>query len=144
MKTTKNWSKVLLAGMAAVVLAFGLVVVGCDGGDPDPEYEDVALTGALASYASYLNIRKAYGLPVSDAQLTKLCNGVDFAIGNGTFYAYISGTKLNITINNGSTVSAADGRFVIGTAYIDSHTHAQIGNAIWNYAETELGQTLGL
>jgi hypothetical protein len=36
MKTTKKWSKVLLAGMAALVLAFGLVVLGCgSNGDPD-------------------------------------------------------------------------------------------------------------
>ncbi|GHU78672.1 hypothetical protein FACS189462_3740 [Spirochaetia bacterium] len=32
MKTTQKWSKMLLAGMAAMVLAFGLVVVGCDDG----------------------------------------------------------------------------------------------------------------
>ncbi|GHV86727.1 hypothetical protein AGMMS50255_0260 [Spirochaetia bacterium] len=35
MKATKNWSKVLLAGMAAMLLAFGLVLVGCDDGNSD-------------------------------------------------------------------------------------------------------------
>jgi hypothetical protein len=33
MKATKNWSKALLAGMAALVLAFGLVLAGCDNGN---------------------------------------------------------------------------------------------------------------
>jgi hypothetical protein len=32
MKTTKKWSEMLLAGMTAMVLAFGLVLVGCDDG----------------------------------------------------------------------------------------------------------------
>ncbi|GHU23668.1 hypothetical protein FACS1894164_08590 [Spirochaetia bacterium] len=37
MKTTEKWSKMLFTGMAAMVLAFGLVLVGCeppDGGEP--------------------------------------------------------------------------------------------------------------
>jgi hypothetical protein len=29
MKTTKKWSKMLLAGMAAMVLAFGMMMTGC-------------------------------------------------------------------------------------------------------------------
>jgi hypothetical protein len=35
MKTTKKWSKALLAGMAALLCAFGLVIVGCDTGNND-------------------------------------------------------------------------------------------------------------
>jgi hypothetical protein len=42
MKSTKNWSKgfsknLLLAAMAALVLTFGLVVVGCDDGKGDDD-----------------------------------------------------------------------------------------------------------
>ncbi|GHU25732.1 hypothetical protein FACS1894172_17760 [Spirochaetia bacterium] len=32
MKTTRDWSKMFLVGMAAMVLVFGLVLVGCDSG----------------------------------------------------------------------------------------------------------------
>ncbi|GHT50375.1 hypothetical protein FACS1894102_5830 [Spirochaetia bacterium] len=43
MKTTKKWSKMLLAGMSALVLTFGLlVVVGCDdGGGDDPPAQGI-------------------------------------------------------------------------------------------------------
>jgi hypothetical protein len=37
MKTTKSWSKMLLAGMAAMVLALGLVLAGCENGVQEVE-----------------------------------------------------------------------------------------------------------
>jgi hypothetical protein len=33
MKTTKKWSKRLMVGLLAMVLALGMVVVGCNSGD---------------------------------------------------------------------------------------------------------------
>jgi hypothetical protein len=49
MKSTKNWSKgfsknLLLAAMAALVLTFGLVVVGCDDGKGDDDGGDKGKT----------------------------------------------------------------------------------------------------
>jgi hypothetical protein len=91
MKTTKKWGKALLAGMAAMVLAFGLVLAGCDNGDPKPdgggglnlggvteettgrteiEVTGATLTGATASDGTYSSDKGNFSATVSSGKLS--------------------------------------------------------------------------
>jgi hypothetical protein len=58
MKSTKNWSKgfsknLLLAAMAALVLAFGMTVMGCGDPDPDPDPSPTGGTFTVTGLGDY-------------------------------------------------------------------------------------------
>ncbi|GMO55932.1 MAG: hypothetical protein Ta2A_00990 [Treponemataceae bacterium] len=48
-RTTKVWSKMLMLGVSAMVLAFGLAAVGCkDNSSPNAEAKSITITGLSA------------------------------------------------------------------------------------------------
>jgi hypothetical protein len=57
METTKKWSKMLLAGMLAMVLTFGLVFTGCDFGndDGDNDNKNTPVEATVSLWPVYAN-----------------------------------------------------------------------------------------
>ncbi|GHU93620.1 hypothetical protein FACS189479_05280 [Spirochaetia bacterium] len=86
MKTTKNWSKVLFAGMAAMLLVFGLVLVGCSAyGDDNTPSSSGSLT--------INNVPSEYNGKYAQAQGT--VGGKDVRSGNASgqqFFQVSNGT----------------------------------------------------
>ncbi|GHT50475.1 hypothetical protein FACS1894102_6030 [Spirochaetia bacterium] len=73
MKTTKKWSKMLLAGMSALVLTFGLLVVGCDdGGDDNPPAQGTLTITNITGYDG-----KYVSVSASDAENTIFISSMD-------------------------------------------------------------------
>ena len=146
MKTTKKWGKALLAGMAAMVLAFGLVLAGCDNGDPKPdgggglnlggvteettgrteiEVTGATLTGATASDGTYSSDKGNFSATVSSGKLS-------FTLG--------APTSLNsIGDLNGDEDSDFFGSTKDGNALTISDSSAKFLTVSWFYAQISGG-----
>ncbi|GHT51977.1 hypothetical protein FACS1894102_7810 [Spirochaetia bacterium] len=81
MKTTKKWSKMLLAGMSALVLTFGLVVAGCDDGSGDdgdgeqPVQDGLTITGIEDKYNGMYVFADANGEDVHLCSIESILGG---------------------------------------------------------------------
>ncbi|GHV26309.1 hypothetical protein AGMMS4952_06090 [Spirochaetia bacterium] len=119
MKTTQ-WSKMLLVGMAAMVLVFGLVLVGCPTGDDDDKggphdgtYTDAAgTTRVVLSGSSFTS--------------SMIILGPDFTtVAKGTFS--VSGTSITITVTqmmgeSGTLTALPNPQIMTGTISSDGKT----------------------
>ncbi|GHV87278.1 hypothetical protein AGMMS50255_5740 [Spirochaetia bacterium] len=122
MKTTQRWSKMLLAGMAAMVLAFGLVVVGCDDGskddDPPSPYGNGSVTFGGKSYRAKLTFtgkNDGYGnwtLTVPDTEDGTLSGSGTWTATSATTVSY-TGSASGTGVYSDTTVTVIFNAFPI-------------------------------
>jgi hypothetical protein len=101
MQTTKKWNKLFLLAMFGMVLALGLVLVGCDDGksDDDPPGGGGVPSELVGEWYSKASDTKVFEI-TSENKLI-----VDYGIGSSTYDASVSGT----------TVTMLRGSYAVGT-----------------------------
>jgi hypothetical protein len=128
MKTTKKWNKLFLMGTLAIVLAFGLVVIGCDDGS-DSGTPTVTAEELAAKLAVDLNTIKAGSATVEGATV-KLADdvylGSNFTVPAGvTLDVTAAGTALmlgDVTLTvNGVVNAGIDARYNVSQVRFEDH-----------------------
>jgi hypothetical protein len=121
METTKKWSKMLLAGMLAMVLTFGLVLAGCDFGgkdeDEDKPPSDVAEISAIFGKIVRTSVTGAKGtvddpIIMSSSKvkntITKVAAKDVTVLYNATFELFSNAGFLTAIGNDGLTLNEGD------------------------------------
>ncbi|GMO61764.1 MAG: hypothetical protein Ta2A_08060 [Treponemataceae bacterium] len=124
MKTAKNWSKVLLAGMAVLLLTFGLVAVGCK----DKSSPGGGSGGGIPTEL----VGKWCPNQYQDHVMFEITSEKKFIMNDVTFSISVSGKTVSVVSYSGTSVGTFDYAISGGKLAVSNETVAFSGLSAGN------------